>query len=390
MTGPFTHSALPVIHFGAGKTDQLPSLIKQFGNRTLILTGSGSVKKSDAWKKTEKLLSYGKLIISWETISGEPSPELIDRLTNSYTGPLPDVVVAVGGGSVIDAGKAVSAMLRQNDSVIHYLEGIGVKQYNGRKIPFIAVPTTSGTGSEATKNAVLSRVGPGGFKKSLRHERLVPDIAVVDPLFTVSCPAALTAATGMDAFTQLLESYVSTSATPLTDAIAFSGLEAVARSLKKTVEDGQSLEARADMAYASLVSGIALANAGLGLVHGFASAIGGLFPIPHGVVCGTLMAPCMEFTVRRLLVDHPEHPAIKKFADTGKLFAPPGRKDQRYYCESLIETLYRLSAQLEIPGLNSYGVTESDINPILAETGNKNNPVKLTPDDWRKILQTRL
>ncbi len=390
MIKTFTQYTPPLIHFGAGKLELLPSLIKQYGQRVLILTGSGSIKHSASWRKFEKHLTAGNLTISRESITSEPSPELIDRIVDSYREPLPDVVAAAGGGSVMDAGKAVSAMLKYDSSVIHYLEGIGTKTHDGRKVPFIAVPTTSGTGSEATKNAVLSRVGPDGFKKSLRHDKFVPDIALVDPLLTLSCPPELTAATGMDAFTQLLESYVSASTTPLTDALAFSGLQSASRSLEKAVQDGYNLEARTDMAYASMISGITLANAGLGLVHGFASSIGGLFPIPHGVVCGTLMAPCMELTIRRMIRENKDHPAISKFAGTGKLFAPESGKNDFYYCEYLIEKLFVMSEKLRLPRLSDYGITENDFMAIIRLTENKNNPVRLPNEDFQTILAKRL
>lgn len=389
MIKPFTQYTPPVIHFGAGKMDLLPSLIRHYGQRVLILTGSGSIKHSGSWHTFEEKLAGENLFISRESITGEPSPELIDRIVESNRQSLPDVVVAIGGGSVMDAGKAVSAMLKYDDSVIHYLESIGAKTHDGRKVPFIAVPTTSGTGSEATKNAVLSRVGPDGFKKSLRHDKLVPDIALVDPLLTVGCPPELTAATGMDAFTQLLESFVSTAASTMTDALALSGLKSVARSLENAVKDGQNTEARTDMAYASMISGITLANAGLGLVHGFASAIGGLFPVPHGVACGTLMAPCMELTLRRLLQENKDHPAVSKFAETGKLFTPVTGKNDFYYCEFLVEKLYAMSEHLRLPRLSDYGITENDFTAIIRLTENENNPVKLSEEDFESILSKR-
>ena len=189
-----------------------------------------------------------------------------------------DVVLSTGGGSVIDAGKAVSAMLRVEGSVAEYLEDVGTRKHPGTKVPFVAVPTTAGTGCEATRNAVLSRVGPDGFKKSLRHDNFLPDAAVVDPVLTLSCPPDITAACGLDALTQLLESFVSTKASVLTDVLALSGLEHIGNSLVPAcTNSGQDIDMRANLSYAALMSGITLTSAGLGTVHGFASSIGGLF-----------------------------------------------------------------------------------------------------------------
>ena len=180
----------------------------------------------------------------------------------------------------MDAGKAISAMLTQEGSVKDYLEGVGHKHPSGNKVPFFAVPTTSGTGSEATKNAVLSEIGPNGYKKSLRHDHFVPDLAIVDPDLTLSCPPGLTAYSGMDAFTQLLEAYVSTKAHPFTDALCEKALELLSGSLLQAYQDGENIEAREAMSYAAWTSGIVLAQVGLGVVHGFASAVGGMFDNP--------------------------------------------------------------------------------------------------------------
>ena len=184
----------------------------------------------------------------------------------------------------MDAGKSISAMLTKTESIKEYLEGIGTKKHDGKKMPFVAVPTTSGTGSEATKNAVISEIGGRGFKKSLRHDNFVPDSVVIDPRLMISCPQNVTAASGMDVFSQLIEGYLSTNSSPMTDALALSGLRYIKEGLLKSYETGDDIDARGKVAYASYLSGVVLANAGLGTVHGFASPIGGYFDIPHGVV----------------------------------------------------------------------------------------------------------
>ena len=227
----------------------------------------------------------------------------------------------MAGGSVMDAGKAVSAMIPVEGSITQYLEGVGDREHPGTKIPFIAMPTTSGTGSEMTKNAVISEVGEHGFKKSLRHTNFIPEMAIIDPEMMLSCPAGLTAASGMDAFTQLLESYVSRQANPMTDALALQGLKQIKNYLLRAYLEGDNnIEARSGMALAAMFSGITLAHAGLGLVHGFASPLGAYFDIPHGVVCGTLMAPVFAYTIENL-IDQPDHPAIHKLVIVSKVFA---------------------------------------------------------------------
>jgi alcohol dehydrogenase class IV len=269
---------------------------------------------------------------------------------------------------------------------------VGTAQHNGEKIPLIAVPTTSGTGSEATKNAVLSRTGDDGFKKSLRHDNFVPDVVVLDPKLTVSCPAHITAACGMDAFTQLLESYVSTDASPMTDALAFSGLEHVARFLVPASTDrAKDLDVRGGMAYAALMSGITLANAGLGVVHGVASPIGGFFNIPHGVVCGTLIGEATSATIRKLVQEHGStHPALRKYSRVGVLLCGAAEEDTQRGCESLVSKVNEWTEILNIPRLGDYGVRESDLDRIIAGSGNKNNPVQLGPKEIREILRRRL
>jgi alcohol dehydrogenase class IV len=284
-------------------------------------------------------------------------------------------------------------MLPLGGSVLDYLEGVGTGAvHSGEKVPFVAIPTTSGTGSEATKNAVLSRIGPDGFKKSLRHDNFVPDVVVLDPQLMLSCPPNITAACGMDAFTQLLESYVSTNASPMTDTLAFSGLEGIGRCLVPACTDGANdVEVRGGMAYAALMSGITLANAGLGVVHGLASPMGGCFDIPHGVVCGTLIGAATSTTIAKLMEKYDEkHPALRKYARVGALLCGAEEGDVSKGCELLMGKIDEWTEMLGIPRLGAYGIQESDFDKIIAGTGSKNNPVMLEPDEIREILQDRL
>jgi len=301
MAEAFSLARTPHLHFGIGKISALPLAIKSFGPKVLLVTGARSFLASPYSAKIFDELHTNGFAIERYVVDREPTPVLIDSAVKKYTVFAPDAVVAIGGGSVLDAGKAISAMLPLGEPVKDYLEGVGSKPtHPGLKVPFIAIPTTSGTGSEATKNAVISEIGVQGYKKSLRHNNFVPDVAILDPSLTFNCPPSVTAASGMDAFTQLLESYLSTASNPITDALAVEGLSLISSSLIKAYQDGSNANARAGMSLASYLSGITLANAGLGLVHGFASSIGGLFSIPHGVICSSLMPAANKITVRKL------------------------------------------------------------------------------------------
>jgi alcohol dehydrogenase class IV len=314
MITSFSFAPTPQLYFGTGKLSLLPGLIKAYGSTALLVTGAHSFTNTDeAQKLFEALKANG---IQWQhyIIENEPSPTMIDACVQQFKKSLPSVVVAIGGGSVLDAGKAIAAMLPIGESIKDYLEGVGTKNHDGTTLPMIAIPTTSGTGSEATKNAVISKVGEGGYKKSLRHNNFIPKVAILDPVLTITCPPNVTAASGMDAFTQLLESYVSTAANPMTDALALEGLTKISKSLLKAWHDGDDMEARSDMALASYLSGITLANAGLGLVHGFASSVGGYFDIPNGVFCSSLMAAANKVTVIELLKINNNSESLKKYA----------------------------------------------------------------------------
>ncbi len=300
MVEPFKFARVPGIIFKNGSVESLPEHINLFGSRIALVTGKNSFIHSMQGSMLLGELERKKTGYHLLTISSEPSPEDIDSAVLTLVDQKIEVVVGIGGGSVLDAGKAISAMINMNEPVVRFLEGVGDLVHPGTKLPYIAVPTTSGTGSEATKNAVISRIGIHGFKKSLRHDNFVPDLALVDPSLTINCPADITAASGMDCFSQLTEAYLSDKSSVYTDGLAIEGLKAIRDSLERCCYDGHDIEARTGMSFAALTSGICLANAGLGVVHGFASSVGGLYDIPHGVVCGTLMAKANEITVREL------------------------------------------------------------------------------------------
>ena len=388
----FNFSRIPEIHFGAGKLALLPSLIQRGGSRVLLVTGSASFRRSGNLARLQDALTAVGIVFVGETLAGEPSPCYVDEVVSRHRRDAPDWVVAIGGGSAIDAGKAISAMLPQTGSVRDFLEGRELRKHDGRKLPFIAVPTSSGTGSEATKNAVLSEVGSQGFKSSLRHDNFMPDIAVIDPELMRGCPPKVTAACGLDALTQLLESWVSTKASPITDALALSGLAHIAAGFLRACEDGENdPEARAHMAYAALLSGLTLANAGLGLVHGFAGPIGGFCAMPHGEVCGTLLGETTRATLA-VLFENPQQNtvALEKYARAGALLAGGSSGSVVADCQQLTQLLDGWIARTRIPRLGEYGLTAADFPKILQRSNGKNSPVQLTEAQMAAILAARL
>ncbi|MCQ8183467.1 iron-containing alcohol dehydrogenase [Methylomonas sp. SURF-1] len=393
---PFYIARLPRILFGRGRLNEAPALIAGYGRKALLVTGKQSFFGTPRWQSfTEALAGQG---VEWRhcTVSGEPSPQLIDDTVGRFRKENIDVVVAIGGGSVLDAAKAIAGLLPSGDSVMDYLEGVGRNQtYRGPSTPFIAVPTTAGTGSEATKNSVLSVQGPDGFKKSFRDECLVPEYAILDPDLLATCSPELIAADGMDALTQLLESYVSAKANPFTDALAWSGMEAVKSGFFPAWRgvEPEAGEGRAAMAYAALLSGITLAQVGLGSVHGLASPLGAFFPIPHGVVCGTLVAAATEVNIRAMQTREPANPALVKYAQVGRLLSgEPGLDDQQAR-DALIALLADWSDTLQLDRLGAYGIAAADFRHIVANargSSMQTNPIVLTDGEIEEILARRV
>jgi alcohol dehydrogenase len=393
----FNIARLPRIVFGAGRFAELPAIVAAHGKRALVVTGNRSLRQSKRWPQLVDALKVAGVEVESMTVEGEPSPQLVDKAVAAFGGRNIEVVVGIGGGSALDAAKAIAGLLKSRNSVMDHLEGVGRDiPYMGPATPFIAVPTTAGTGSEATKNAVLSVQGEAGFKKSFRDDQLVAQVALVDPELLATCPPEIIAANGMDAFTQLLESYVSINASPFTDALAWSGMEAVRDGFFAAYAGGDSDEARrgrAGMAYGSLLSGITLAQAGLGSVHGLASPLGAFFPIPHGVVCGTLVAAATEINIRALKQRAAQSPALKKYAEVGRLLArEPGLNDESAHAR-LVETLHDWTERLHLQRLGRYGVRHEDVARIVANargSSMKTNPLVLTDDEIAAVVSARL
>jgi alcohol dehydrogenase class IV len=319
-------------------------------------------------------------------VAAEPTVELARACVAAAREHGADVVAAVGGGSVLDLGKAAAMLLGNGGDPLDYLEVIG----SGRKItqpcvPCVAVPTTAGTGAEVTANAVLASPAHG-LKASLRSPLMIPRVALVDPELTVSCPPRVTAASGLDALTQCLEPFVSVRANPLTDGLAREGLRRAAAGLRAAYADGSDLGARADMAMCSLLGGIALANAKLGAVHGLAGVIGGTAEVPHGMACAALLAPVVEANVRALRSGRPGAPALDRYTEAARLLtgSPAASIDDG------LTWIRETVSQLAVPGLAAFGIGPQHVDDVAARAARSSsmqgNPVALTHSDLRAIV----
>lgn len=384
-----------MIFFGPGEFENLGEIIKGLGTRALVITGARSFEESGKKEVLFQMLKRAPVTFLVEKVQSEPTCELVDGIINSSRDFNPDFVIAIGGGSVIDTGKAVSCMIEESGSVVDFLEDVGTKQPSGRKKLFIAVPTTAGTGSEATKNAVISgylKDQGRPFKKSLRHDNYVPDVAVVDPKLTISCPPSISVQAGIDAFIQLLESFVSRGASFFTDSLVRGALFAGRETFYnlKRLEKGD-LASRCVMSYAALISGITLTNAGLGAVHGLASAIGGIFSIPHGAICGALLSAVCELNIRRLLEDKKGgFIYVEKYAEAGRILSGQDFETRQEALDALLGWIKELTARLEIPPLGAYGVSREDFENIISNSSSRNNPIEMSEDDFMEILEKSL
>ena len=374
------------IVFGSGKVRELPNLTKGMGRRAAFVTGSSAERIAPTF---QMLKACGANPAAF-SIKGEPTTDRIAGLARQARGQGCDFVVAFGGGSVIDAGKAIAALLTNTRDLTDYLEVIGKGEpLTEEPAPCIAIPTTAGTGAEVTRNAVL--LSPEHkVKVSMRHPKMLPTIALVDPELTISMPPEVTASTGLDAFTQLLEAFVSIKANPLTDGICREGLGKAVRALPRAYAQGDDLAAREEMALASLFGGLALANAGLGAVHGFAGPLGGMFAAPHGMVCAALLPAVFETNVKALEERAGESPALGKYREVARI----ATGNPNATLDDALQWIKKLCMQMSVPGLADFGVTEPDFPSIVEKAKNassmKGNPIPLTDGELATILQNSL
>jgi alcohol dehydrogenase class IV len=363
--------------FGEGTAATLPEIARTFGKRPLVVTGASR-------ERAASLVSA----LSAETfaVSGEPTVDLVREGARCVQDAGCNVVISLGGGSVIDAGKAIAILATNGGEPLEFLEVVG----KGRAIatpplPFIAVPTTAGTGSEVTRNAVLGST-EHGLKASLRSPMMLPRVAVVDPELTYGLPPAVTAYTGLDALTQLIEPYVSTRANPLVDTICIDGIRRVAGALRRAYHKGADRDARREMALSSLFGGLALANAGLGVVHGFASPLGGQWKAAHGALCAALLPHGLAANVAALRVRAPQNPALERYAAIARLLT--GRNEAS--AEDGIDWVHELCVELNVPALRAWGIPESDLPGVVENAARASsmqaNPLPLTGEELLAVV----
>lgn len=380
----FSFTTANRIIFGNGTLSQARDIITTYGERILVVIGTSSERAEPLLNQ----LSDAEVLIF--SVATEPSIPLIGDGVRMAKALNAQVIIGFGGGSVIDAAKAIAALATNDGQALDYLEVIGKgKKLENEPLPFIAIPTTAGTGSEVTKNAVLSSP-EHRLKVSLRSDSMLANVAIIDPELTYSLPRSITAATGMDALTQVIEPFVSNAANPITDGLC---REAIARggdAIRRVCQDGSDSEARHNMALVSLFGGLALANAKLGAVHGFAGVIGGMFDAPHGAVCAALLPHVMKANIHALQTRQPDSPILNRFDEIGVMLT--GNANAR--ATDAVAWIVATVQLLEIPPLGTYNITADDIPAIVDKSRNsssmKGNPIVLTDDELTAILQAAL
>jgi alcohol dehydrogenase class IV len=368
---------------GAGRAGELSGVLAGLGSRALVCTGADPARHAG-------LLAGLELPIAVFPVPGEPTVELARAGLVAAREHGADVIAGIGGGSVIDTGKAVAMLLANGGDPLDYLEVVGAGQKVTRPaVPCVAVPTTAGTGAEVTANAVLASPAHG-LKASLRSPLMIPRVALVDPRLTLSCPPAVTAASGLDALTQCLEPFVSVLANPVTDGLAREGLRRAGSGLRAAYADGRDLGAREDMALCSLLGGMALANAKLGAVHGLAGVIGGTADVPHGVACAAVLAPVIEANVKALRSAPADHPGTGRYAEVARLLTGETGASTADGVAWIRETV----ALLGIPRLATFGLGPQLADDIAAKalesSSMRGNPVPLTHDTLKAIVLSAL
>ena len=382
----FEFATVARILFGAGTLQKVGPMAAEMGSRALVVTGLTPALTEPL---LDALIAQGMSHTTF-AVTSEPTTEMVCLGVQRAREAACDLVIGFGGGSALDTGKAIAAMLTNGGDLFDYLEIVGQgKPLTRPAAPTIAIPTTAGTGAEVTRNAVLASP-KHRVKVSLRSPLMLPRLALIDPELTTSLPPEVTASTGLDALTQVIEPYVSVRANPMMDALCREGMQRAARSLRRACEHGDDAAAREDMALTSLFGGLALANAGLGAVHGFAAPLGGMFHGPHGAMCASLLPHVMAINIRALRERAPESESLRRYDEVARMLtgSPAATASDG------IAWVEELCAALHVPSLAAYGVTPADFPTLVekaaAASSMQGNPIKLTPDELHEILRRAL
>jgi alcohol dehydrogenase class IV len=374
------------IVFGRGVSAAAAAPICGFGRRALVVLGHDQTRHAELLAR----LQEAGLSLEFFSVAGEPTIDHVRQGVDLVRLQSSEVIVGLGGGSALDAAKAIAILSTHPGDVLDYLEVIGAgRAFERRGLPMAAIPTTAGTGTEVTRNAVLASP-EHGVKVSVRSPYLLPRLAVVDPDLSASMPPDLTARVGCDALAQLIEPFVSTRSNPLTDAVCREGLRRAATALPRAFHDGDDGEARQAMAAAALLSGMALANAGLGVIHGLAGPIGGMVAAPHGSLCAALLPIGMEVNLRALRHRMPGNPVLQRFEELGALLT--GRLESTAH--DAVRWAEALVTELSIPRLSSFGLT-AEMTPTVVQrarvaSSTRSNPIELTDDELAEIVERAL
>lgn len=387
----FEFATAPLIVFGEGSSGRLGELAARFGRRAWLVTGAGALERSGVVARAIANLAAAGVAVSRQSVVAEPDTAVVDRGAREAREAGCDLVIGLGGGSVLDAAKAVACLLGNGGEALDYLEVVG----RGRPVakpsaPFVAVPTTAGTGSEVTRNAVIADAA-SGVKASIRHETLLPRVALLDPALTHSLPPDVTACAGLDAIVQLIEPYVSKRDHPMIDALALEGLRRAAPALPRAYADGEDAEARADLLLAAMWSGLALAHCGLGAAHALAGPLGGSFPVPHGVACAATIPYAMAANLRAAARGAAGAETIRRYADVARAMGAADHERDEDAAAAGAEHVRELCALLNVPKLSAYGVTREAIPQLVARakatSSMKANPAELSDADLAEILE---
>ncbi len=386
----FEFLSLPQIFFGRKQISKISSITKEYGQKALIVASDSVWKNNEIKSIFETELTAKDFSKTVFLSKGEPTTKSVDQGVERARTEKVEVVIAIGGGSALDLGKAIAGLVPNTGFAKDYMEVIGKgATIIEQPLPLIAIPTTAGTGTEVTKNAViLSREDK--LKASIRSPLLIPKVAIIDPELMVSLPKEITASCGLDALTQLIEAFTSNKSQPITDSLAILGIQKATESLIRAFDEGNDLDAREDMAFASLLSGICLANAGLGAVHGLAGPIGGMFDATHGIVCGALLAPTIEQNILKLLSQVPFSHKLSKYVRLGEIVSEHPFETMREAVTNIIGYTRNITKILEIPKLAEFGISQSDFESIITKAKKSSsmryNPVELSDEQLTKIL----